>query len=302
MHARARRRGGTVFFLLIALLILIAVVAVLLLRPHTAKKENPLDPHAGQVYINDGFDMVWITPYENVPVNTLKEEDISFSGVWPAYTGSEYTTRYGVDVSEHQWDVDWSLVRAAGVDFAMVRLGYRGFTEGGLFIDPHFENNVKHALANGLDVGVYFFSQATNVQEALEEAELVIQTLRDYNITMPVVFDWEHIEGDSPARTENMDSTVLTDCAVAFCQTVKNAGYDACVYFNRHFGYYEFNLSRLNNYDFWLALPGEYPDFYYKCGMWQYSFDAEVPGIEGPTDVNILFIPVEPAPEESPAK
>lgn len=293
MHARARRRSGTVFFLLIALLILIAVVAVLLLRPHTEKKENPLDPHAGQVYINDGFDMVWITPYENVPVNTLKEEDISFSGVWPVYTGSEYTTRYGVDVSEHQWDVDWSLVRAAGVDFAMVRLGYRGFTEGGLFIDPHFENNVKHAAANGLDVGVYFFSQATSVQEALEEAELVIQTLRDYNITMPVVFDWEHIEGDSPARTENMDSTVLTDCAVAFCQTVKNAGYDACVYFNRHFGYYEFDLSRLTNYKFWAALPDSFPDFYYKFDMWQYSFDSSVPGIEGPTDMNIMFIPVE---------
>ena len=289
MHTRAGSKLVTVISLLAALLILAAVVFLLVTRPE--KKEA--DPHEGQVYINDGFGMVWITPHENVPVSTLREEDISFSGRWPAYVGTEYDVRYGVDVSEHQWDIDWSLVKSAGVDFAFVRLGYRGFTEGGLFTDPYFDRNVTSARKNNIDVGVYFFSQALSVQEAIEEAQYVIDALKYYDINMPVVFDWEKIEGNTVVRTDGMDSTILTDCAVAFCQTLENAGYDACVYFNRHFGYYEFDLSRLTNYQFWVALPDAFPDFYYKFDFWQYSFSCEVPGIEGPADMNMQFIPRE---------
>lgn len=296
MYTRTRNRAAFAIVVLLALVIVLCVVGLLFVRPRI-KKQEELDPHAGQVYINDGFDMVWMTPYENVPANTLERADISFSGARPVYTGSAYKTLYGVDVSEHQWNVEWDKVAASGVDFAMIRLGYRGFTEGGLFIDPYFERNMTQAAANGLEVGVYFFSQALSVQEALEEAELVLKTLEGYNVTMPVVYDWEKIESDTVARTEGMDSTILTDCAVAFCQTVKNAGYDAAVYFNRHFGYYEYDLSRLTNYKFWIALPGDFPDFYYRFDIWQYSFDSLVPGIEGGNDMNMLFIPLE-SPQE----
>lgn len=294
---RTARRNKTAV-LLVAAVILVGIVLFLLFKP----RKEPVDPHEGQVYINDGFGMVWMTPLEGVDVNDITQTDMSMADGRPVYTGSAYEVKYGVDVSEHQWDIDWQQA-AGALDFAMIRLGYRGYTEGGIFEDPYFKTNMTGALASGLDVGVYFFSQAVSVQEAIEEAQFVIERLADYEVRMPVVFDWEKIEADYAVRTDGMDSTILTDCAVAFCQTVQNAGYDACVYFNRHFGYYEFDLTRLTNYKFWIAQPGELPDFYYKCELWQYSFTASVPGIEGDTDMNMLFIPVaSPVPADGERK
>lgn len=281
-------RKNRTALLILALLILAAAVTAIIV--FITKEEAP-DPHEGQVYINDGFDMVWMTPLEGVDVSDIQQSEITVEDGKPVYTGAAYETKYGVDVSEHQWDIDWEQA-ATELDFAMIRLGYRGNTEGGLYEDPYYAANISGALENGLEVGVYFYSQAISVQEAIEEAEFVLERLEGYNVTLPVVFDWEKVEADYAVRTEGMDSTVLTDCAVAFCQTVQNAGYDACVYFNRHFGYYEYDLSRLTNYKFWVALPGDYPDFYYKCELWQYSFTSTVPGIEGDADMNMLFIPV----------
>lgn len=284
----ARRSATAVILAVVIVLALLIALAVDLLH------KEPVDPHEGQVYINDGFDMVWITPLEGVDVNDLDRAELRLVNGVPQYTGSSYRTLRGVDVSEHQWGVDWQKVAASGVDYAMIRIGYRGYTEGGLFEDPHYRNNIEGVLTAGMDAGVYFFSQAVTAAEAVEEAEYVIGLLEGYEVTMPVVFDWEHIESadGAAARTDGLDGVTLTDCALAFCQTVTNAGYDAGVYFNRHFGYYEYDLSRLTAYTFWLAQPGEYPDFYYKSEMWQYSFTSTVPGIEGETDMNLFFIPV----------
>lgn len=289
MRTARRNRTAVILAVVIVLALLIALAINLL-------HKEEIDPHEGQVYINDGFGMVWMTPLEGVDVNDIDTSELRMVNGKPHYEGSSYETRYGVDVSEHQWDIDWNAVAGSGVDFAMIRLGYRGYTEGGLFEDPFYKPNMDGALAAGMDVGVYFFSQAITVQEAIEEAEYVIKRLQGYELKMPVVFDWEKIEDAEYARTDGLDNTVLTDCAVAFCQTVTNAGYDACVYFNRHLGYYQYDLSRLTNYVFWVALPGDYPDFYYKSQIWQYSFASTVPGITGETDMNMMFIPVATAP------
>ena len=274
----------------IAVLVLAAAVVIvaLYLRP------EPVDPHEGQVYIYDGFDWIWMTPLPGVEANSLTAEDFSDRSGYPTYTGSDYQVLRGIDVSEHQHEIDWAQVAASGVDYAYVRLGYRGYTEGGLFEDPYFRANVEGALANGLQVSVYFFSQAISVQEAIEEAEYVLARIRDYNITLPVVYDWEKINGEMAARTDNLDFSILNDCAVAFCDTVKNAGYEPAIYFNRHLGYYGYDLSRMTDYDFWFALPeSSFPNFYYAVDMWQYSFTEQVPGIAEPTDMNLMFIPLE---------
>ena len=284
---------------LILLLVLAFVGILILVLLLFAGGKEEVDPHEGQVYINDGFDMVWMTPLEGVPANTIRREDIEIRDGKPYYTGSEYKTLRGIDVSEHQWDIDWAKVAQTDITFAYVRLGYRGYTEGGLFEDPYFKNNVKGALSNGLQVGVYFFSQAISVEEAIEEAEFVLERVKNYNVKLPIVFDWEKLD-DVPARTYGLDPAVLTDCAVAFCQTIEAAGYDASVYFNRYIGYYGFDLSKLTEYDFWLAVPGEFPDFYYATDMWQYSFTETVPGIKEPTDMNLMFLPVEPEEPVSP--
>ena len=274
----------------IALLVLAAAVVIfaLSLRP------EPVDPHEGQVYIYDGFDWIWMTPLPGVEANTMTADDFSDQSGHPTYTGDGYQVLRGVDVSEHQHEIDWAQVAASGVDYAYVRLGSRGYTEGGLFEDPYFRKNVEGALANGLQVSVYFFSQAITVQEAIEEAEFVLERIKDYNITLPVVFDWEKINGEMAARTDTLDFNILNDCAVAFCDTVKNAGYAPAIYFNRHLGYYGYDLSRMTDYAFWFALPeSSFPNFYYAVDMWQYSFTEQVPGISEPTDMNLMFIPPE---------
>ena len=278
--------------ILIAIAVLVLAAAVVIVA--LSLRPEPVDPHEGQVYIYDGFDWIWMTPLPGVEANSLTAEDFSDRSGYPTYTGSDYQVLRGIDVSEHQHEIDWAQVAASGVDYAYVRLGYRGYTEGGLFEDPYFRANVEGALANGLQVSVYFFSQAISVQEAIEEAEYVLARIRDYNITLPVVYDWEKINGEMAARTDNLDFSILNDCAVAFCDTVRNAGYEPAIYFNRHLGYYGYDLSRMTDYDFWFALPeSSFPNFYYAVDMWQYSFTEQVPGIAEPTDMNLMFIPLE---------
>jgi len=296
MRTAYRNKMAVILVLAIVFAIIVALVVVLFAK-------EPPDPHEGQVYINDGFGMVWMTPLEGVEANTLTQADFRILNGQPYYNGTAYETMRGIDVSEHQWGIDWAKVADANIDFAYVRLGYRGYTEGGLFEDPYFKQNVEGALKNGMQVGVYFFSQAISVEEALEEAEFVLERIKKYNITLPVVFDWEKIEGDG--RANNLDTGVLNDCAIAFCEAVKEAGYEPAIYFNRYLGYYAYDLSRLTDYKFWVAVPGDFPDFYYATDIWQYTFTATVPGIDEPTDMNLMFEPIvteSPAPENSEEK
>ena len=293
---RTARRNKTALILVIVILAaLAAALAIGLLS-----KKEPEDPHKGQVYIYDGFDWIWMTPLESVPANELTEDLFSSNGGRIEYTGSDYDVLRGVDVSEHQLDIDWKQVAASGVDYAYIRVGWRGYTEGGLFEDAYFERNIQGALDAGLHVGVYMFSQAVTVQEAIEEADFVLERIGKYNVTLPVVFDWEKIEA-AEARSHGLTMELRTDCARAFCETVKSAGYVPCVYFNRNLGYYGYDLTRLTDYEFWFSLPeSEFPNFYYACDMWQYSFTETVPGIAEPTDMNLWFIAkpaASPAPE-----
>lgn len=291
-------RAKNIVIIILVILVLVLAVALMV---QVFKSEEP-DPHEGQVYINDGFGMVWMTPLEGVDVNELEQSQLRMVNGHPQYSGTDFETRRGIDVSEHQYDIDWQQVATADVDFAFIRLGYRGYTEGGMFEDPYYQQNIQGATANGIDVGVYFFSQATNVQEAIEEAQFVLERLEGYNVTMPVVYDWEKIEGGG-ARTDGLDTQILDECAIAFCETIKNAGYEPCIYFNRYLGYYGFDLSKLTDYKFWVAVPGDYPDFYYACDIWQYTFTATIPGIEYETDMNLMFIPTATdQPEPSPGQ
>lgn len=270
--------------------VILAAALIIIVRRH---KPEPVDPHEGQVYIYDGFDWVWMTPLEGVPANPLTAEDFTVVGTTPYYNGYDYEVSRGIDVSEHQHEIDWAQVAASNVDYAFIRLGRRGFTEGGLFEDPYFRDNMRGAAANGLSVGVYFFSQAVNVQEAIEEAQFVIDHLTGYAVDLPVVFDWEKIPDTPEARTNDLSMTTRTDCAVAFCETVKNAGYEPCIYFNRNIGYYGYDLTRLTDYFFWFSLPEMgYPSFYYAVDIWQYSFTETIPGITTETDTNLIFTPV----------
>ena len=277
--------------LFLAALVLLFLAVILIFRSREPEQTFE-DPHKGQVFLYDGDGWAWLTPLEGVAVNPLTKADFISQGLTPVYQGDSYTTRRGIDVSEHQHSVDWARVAGSNVDFAFVRIGRRGYTEGGLFEDPYYRQNISGAQANGIDVGVYFFSQAINVQEAIEEAQFVIDRLAGYRINMPVVYDWEKIPDADDARTRDLSMETRTDCAVAYCETLRNAGFEPCVYFNRNLGYYGYDLSRLTDYRFWFSLPDlGYPSFYYAVDYWQYSFSESIPGVEGTADMNLLLIP-----------
>lgn len=194
----------------------------------------------------------------------------------------------GIDVSSYQKDIDFDTVKASGVDFVIVRMAYRGYETGKIVFDKDAHHNLAAALNAGLDVGVYFFSQAITPEEAEEEALFLLEAIKDYEITMPVVYDWEHVSAED-ARTADMDPQTLTSCCKVFCQTVEEAGYWPMVYFNRRQAQYHMDITQLKDYDFWLAAYTDRMDFPYKIKMWQYTNTGTVPGISVDVDINVFF-------------
>ncbi len=195
----------------------------------------------------------------------------------------------GVDVSSHQENIDWAKVKADGIDFAIIRAGYRGYTEGGIFLDNTFYENMRGAKKAGLNIGVYFFSQAITVAEAEEEAEQLLKWIKPYDITYPVVFDWEFMHA-SDARTQDMSGELLGEIANAFCKKIEDSGYKPMIYFNRELAYIKYDISDIDNYPFWLAEYDGAPTFYYHYEMLQYTSGGKVDGIEGDVDLNISFV------------
>ena len=290
-----RRRHRKSRLPLIAAIVLAAgivvVLAVLVFRSllPAAQREEP-DPHEGQVYVNDGANMVWLTPHENFAVSPLRRWQFVTLEGHPYYQGSDFATRRGIDLSVFQGDVDWQKAAQDGVEFAILRLGYRGYGKGVLQPDEMFDAHLEGAHNAGLDAGVYFFSQALTVEEGREEARYVLEQLDGRALEMPVYFDWEPIAAED-SRTNGYDYAHLTDSAVAFCQTIEEEGYQAGVYINRQQGYYHYDLSRLADYSLWVADYNCYPDFYYRFDMWQYTANGQLDGIDIQVDMNLLFVP-----------
>ena len=193
-----------------------------------------------------------------------------------------------MDVSSYQRDVDWEKIKEAGVEFAMLRAAFRGYGQAGIMKeDSKVRQNYERATAAGLKVGVYFFSQATNVEEAVEEAKFLLEIIGDWELSMPVAYDWECLADDY--RTVGVDSRTVTDCAIAFCEEIGKAGFDAMVYFNPSQSRTEMFLAELVDYGFWLAMYSEDMTYEYKVDMWQYTNQGSVPGIKGKADINLFF-------------
>ena len=268
-------------------LILILFFAISL---SSCSRQSYIDPHEGMVSVPNGAGgEMWVPIYENLPVSAFTSDEFISDGTYVNYSGSDYNTLSGIDVSEHQKDIDWQKVRESGVEFAIIRVGYRGYSEGRISEDANFKKNMEGAISAGLKIGVYFFSQAVNTDEAAEEAQFLLKTIEGYNLDLPVFYDWERVSNVGETRTDNVEGSTITDCCLTFCEIINNAGYVPGVYFFRSLGYYEYELNRLANLVFWVGAPGEAPDFYYKHSIWQYSYTGTVNGIEGSTDLNILF-------------
>lgn len=195
--------------------------------------------------------------------------------------------KVGIDVSGKNGNVDWYSVKRAGVEFAIIRVGYRGAVTGSLVEDSCFSVNMRGAAANDMPVGVYFFSRAANEVEAVEEASAVLRLIREYKLEYPVFIDAEGVGGNG--RTQVPDADTRTLICEAFCRTVKNAGYDAGVYGSRNWFDNNLEMDRLQDYSIWLAEYRSVPLYKEYYNMWQHTSQGKIDGISGNVDMNVSY-------------
>lgn len=266
--------------------------AVEVFEPVTVDHHYPLSGY--KILLSDDiYGEIWIPVLENVPLSThpLTRLQKLPDGRMTSYNEKgECNVLTGIDISAHNEVLSWDRVKADGIDFVMLRVGVRKYGSGKVFADEKFQEYYRGAKNAGLKVGAYFFSQAINEDEAVEEAQLTAQQLQGLELDFPVVFDWEIIydEGET-ARTDNVPCDVLTDCTIAFCENIKAWGWQPMIYQNKRTSLFKLDLPRLQDYPFWLAEYRPDPSFVYDYDMWQYSCTGEVDGIIGNVDMNLSF-------------
>lgn len=197
--------------------------------------------------------------------------------------------KFGIDVSKWNNEINWSQVAREGVDFAIIRAGYRGSSSGSLVVDPYFEQNIKGATANGIDVGVYFFTQATNEREAVEEASIVMSLVQGYDITYPIFIDTEGAGGKG--RADNLGVAERSEVCQAFCETIRSGGYVAGVYASKNWLNNRLDITKFSGDNvIWLAEYRDEPTYGGTYGMWQYTSSGRIGGIEGRVDFNLCYL------------
>lgn len=258
------------------IIIIVAAILVMLMLVSTYTVA------CGVLFSYDGLGMKQEREDTAYDMDMLKHNNGRFT-----YDDGFYYSRFGIDVSQYQGDINWEKVSADGVEFAMIRLGYRLCDSGNIGLDKRYKKNLREAKNAGIDTGVYFFSQATNVDEAMEEAKYVIKHIRGKGIKMPVAFDLEPVEGSD--RITSMSALEKTEVADAFCHVIEKAGYKAMVYGNPSFIADSYSMGYLTNYDTWLAHYNDTTGYAYKFTMWQFTDSGEVDGIDGNVDLDLYF-------------
>ena len=191
----------------------------------------------------------------------------------------------GIDVSKWNGDIDWKTVAESGIDFAIIRCGYRGTSTGVLVEDPYFKQNIKGATENGIKIGVYFYSQAITEAEAIEEASMALELVKGYHLQFPIYIDTE----ESGGRADKLSAEERTACVKAFCETIKNAGYKAGIYSGKWWYMNKLNTSELEKYHIWVAQYNTECNYPGRFDIWQHTDSGKVPGINGKVDMNISY-------------
>ncbi len=259
-------------------------------KPAEDKETDPSKDgkHTLITYADGSEEWVLISP--NLPKHIYDfTKLVCQSNLMKYYENGKKISYVGVDISQEQDYVEFSKVKKAGIDFVMLRAGVRGYSSGLLGLDEYFLDNLKRATSAGLDVGVYFSSQAITVEEAREEAEMVIQNLKEYDVNYPIAFCMEKIDYDI-ARTDALTRSEKTEIALTFLQEVETAGYKSILYGNKEWLLKEIDMSKLTSFDVWLSQTQDIPDYPYNFAMWQYDYEGSVDGIVGDVNLNISFI------------
>ena len=239
--------------------------------------------------------------FQDLPPFQFNDSDFVWQGDRLKYVGDDYDVRFGIDISAYQTEdrrdhkIDWEAAKADGVEFAIIRVAIRGTSEGALWIDNFFGQNIDGAMAAGIQTGVYVFSQAVTEEEALDEAELVIACLREHPIDGPVCYDWE-VENRT-YRTYRVPGKTATACALAFCQRIEEAGYTPMIYTSHEIADLRYDWDTLSAYRLWYPwYPGKGDRvstgrFYSHMVIWQFSKRVQVDGVGKKVDGNLWFRP-----------
>ena len=232
----------------------------------------------------------WVAINSKIEMNNYDYTNLVDSGGLLKYISDGRNISFsGIDISRYQKDVDFNRIKAQGIDFVMIRVGARGYKNGSLSMDEYFDQNINGALEAGLDVGVYFYSQAINVAEAEEEANLVLNAIAEKKVKYPVAFDMEFVDNDS-SRIDTLTKDEKTLITAAFANKIKEAGYRPMIYGNKEWLIKRIDISKFTESSVWLSQQEEKPDYPYMFDMWQYSTEGELYGIDGSVDLDICFV------------
>lgn len=226
-----------------------------------------------------------LAKHNYLPSNFIPTDE----GFLEYYDNGELISHKGIDVSRYQEKIEWDKVAQEGIEYAFIRLGIRGYTEGDILEDEKFTYNIEGALDNGIEAGVYFFTQATSLEEAKEEAQYVLDALEPYNVTYPVVLDVEAVTSNN-ARTADLTKEERTEYCIAFCDMIRQAGYTPMIYGNLKTFMLLLDLEQLEEYDKWFAHYDTEVYYPYDFKVWQYTDKGKVEGIDGEVDINISFL------------
>ena len=207
-------------------------------------------------------------------------------------------TVFGIDVSKWNGDIDWNEVKKEGVKFAIIRAGYRGSVSGSIIVDPYFKQNMEGAIENNIPVGIYFYTQAVNDIEAVEEASAVLSLIKDYDITYPVFIDTEGAGGKG--RADGLEVSDRSKACQAFCETIRSGEYNAGIYASKNWFNKKLDITKLSADNVtWLAEYQDEPSYGGTYQMWQYSSGGRVNGIEGRVDFNLSYLDIEEDSDEN---
>ena len=231
----------------------------------------------------------WVDVNNDIPKNKYDYSKLTFQKpIMNYYEDGKLVSKCGVDISANQGEVDFGKLKSAGCDFVMIKIGARGYSSGNIVTDENYQDNLKAAKKAGLDIGVYFCSQAVSKAEAREEADEVLDAISDYSVKYPVVFVMENVDDDM-ARIESLDLTDRTQIAKAFLNSVEVAGYTPMIYGDKEWLLTMVDMEELQDYDVWFAQDSDEPEYPYEFGMWQYDSDASIKGISGDAAMIMSF-------------
>lgn len=246
--------------------------------------ENPLD--AGAYDGNGNF--IQLDWYPDAKMNDLEDAQFKTENGFITYGGKGYQSSVAIDVSSNQGIIDWNAVKAAGVECAIIRLGYRTYGSGIIMTDEYAYYNLKEASKAGIRLGVYVFSQAVSVEEAVEEAQFALDMVQPFKLDLPIYYDTEEINYDT-ARTDALSGEEHTANAIAFCEYIKEAGYEPGIYGNQMWLCNKLNLYDLESYGIWLAKYEKELNYPYEIEAWQYSSEGHVDGIGPVVDLDVIL-------------